>query len=138
MARYPYQPGLGNAAAYIVSGKPWVQSEIDAKPGPVRIAFPTVTRWVSIVSHDPDNADELFVAFSENGLPSTGGANHFKVDDRTPSVPGALPVTLPLKVTELWLEGSDSVEIMAGLTSINVNEINTSGSLNWSGSIGVG
>jgi len=136
---FRYRAGLGNAAAYIVSGKPFVKSEIDSKSsGAVKVEFPSVTRWIQIMSHDPDNADELFVAFSQNGLPSSGGTNHFKIDDRTPTVPGASPVTLPLKVTEIWLEGSDNVEIIAGLTSININEINVGGIINWSGSAGVG
>ena len=38
------------------------------------------------------------------------------------------------KVTSVWIEGSDNVDIVAGLTAVDVSEIPN----NWSGSSGVG
>jgi|ETNvirenome_6_85_1030632.scaffolds.fasta_scaffold02305_2 hypothetical protein len=133
-----YRSGLHRESPYIVSGKPWCQSDIDCKPGPVRIKFPKVTRWVEIFNQDEGNTDVLKVAFSEHGLPSLGGTNFFKLEDRSPSVPGSSRIHLELKLTEIWIEGSDNVEVIAGLTSIDVNEIDHDGVINWSGSIGVG
>tara|TARA_R110000824_G_C14813873_1_gene635933 strand:- start:99 stop:521 length:423 start_codon:yes stop_codon:yes gene_type:complete len=131
--RNRFTAGIGAVGSYQVSGKPWVSGSIDCKPGPVKISFPLVTRWIVIQNHDSDGTDHLKVAFSELGLPSKGGTNYFSVHDSSTYSYWSVP-RLELKVTELWIEGADDVDIIAGLTGISCDEIPN----NWSGSAGVG
>ncbi len=129
MAHYIYKAGLGNASAFEVSGIPYVQGAIDAKSTVVQLDFPRVTRWI-VVTNDSTTDDPLRVGFSQNGVT---GSNFF------PVLPGTTSPRLEVKVTELYLSGSDNVSVIAGLTTIEIDNINTqnvspSGS-NWSGSL---
>jgi hypothetical protein len=130
---YQYKPGLGAVGQYQASGKPFFSGSIDCKPGPVQVSFPSVTSWVVIQNHDATNSDHLYVAVSEAGLPSNGGTNYFEIPDGETYSYWSVP-PLKWKVTSLWIEGSDNVDIVAGLTGVDVSEIPN----NWSGSIGVG
>ena len=139
---FKYGGGLGAVGSYLVSGKPWVSGSIDECTSPdipFRIQFPSVTRWFIVRNRHTGaqtNAN-MVVAFSENGLPSNGGTNYFKLQD-----PGAGLVDqnrrLELKVSELWFEGVDfgcnRFDVLAGLTGIVTGSITN----NWSGSAGVG
>ena len=104
----------------------------------MKVEFPSVTRWVTIVNHDTKaGAKErpLRIGFSEAGLPSAGGSNYFTIWDGTTSYTYWQLPRLELKVSELYIEGhSDKFDIIAGLTGISVDEIEN----NWSGSVGVG
>lgn len=135
MATYNYRPGLGNAASYQVSGIPYVTGGIDAlaptRPGDigeVGLQLPLVSRWV-IVSND--GATALRVGFSQNGVNSSPG-NYLTI------AAGSQSPRLEVKVTEVWLSGSNSVSVMAGLSGI-ANENIDNGTIspdgtNWSGS----
>jgi len=129
-----YRSGLGNAASYQVSGKPFASGSIDASgAAPTKISFPSVTRWVIVQNHDATN--DLICAFSQNGLPSTGGTNFFTIEDvGSTSIATVHSQRLELKVTEMWFEGSSDFDVIAGLTGIDLAEIEN----NWSGSAGVG
>jgi hypothetical protein len=136
MATYNYKPGLGNVGSYQVSGVPYVTGNIlcAAAPAalPERVAFPSVTSWI-VVSNVGGSAD-LKIGFSQNGVGGIGG-NHWITLDQNQVTP-----KLEVKVTEIWLSGSDGCSVMAGLTCIANNTINNvdvspSGS-NWSGSAG--
>ena len=136
MATYNYKPGLGQVGAYQVSGKPYVSGGINAVLA-TKIQFPSVTSWV-VVSNVGGNAN-CRVGFSQIGVSGSGNSGltgsyyTLKTDEQTPR--------LEVKLTELWLSGSNSVSVLAGLTQIqNIAIDNTavspSGS-NWSGSTGV-
>ena len=128
-----YRAGLQNAASYQSSGMPFASGSIDASGGPTKISFPHVTRWVVVQNHDAGN--DLVCAFSENGLPSSGGTNFFSIEDvGSTSIATVHSQRLELKVTEMWFEGSSNFDVIAGLTGISVGEIEN----NWSGSAGVG
>jgi hypothetical protein len=128
---YTYSPGLGQSAAYQVSGKPFVTGNVNPAVTS-KIGFPGVTSWV-VVSNN-DNAT-VRVAFSANGL-NAGHSNYYTVPANSQSP------RLDLKVTELHLStgGSNSVDIMAGITYIDTEQINNSSvspsGTNWSGSAG--
>ena len=141
MSTYQYKSGLGSAASYQVSGKPFasgsinIDTESSSGTDPFVINFPTVTRWVNIRNHDARSDHNVFVAFSKNGLPSQGGSNYFKIPDAGATTPNSPAFRLELKITEIWLEGtSTEADIIAGLTGIETKEIVN----NWSGSAGVG
>ena len=134
----PYQQrsGLGNSASYQVSGKPFATGSLSIAPAdpPLRIPFPQVTRWISIVNHDATGGSKqraLRIAFSEAGLPSGGGTNYFTIWDGTTSYTYWQMPRLEVKITELWVEGhSDQFDVIAGLTGISTSELATG----WSGS----
>ena len=139
MATYNYKPGLGLAASYQVSGKPFVSGSINAAGsatslGPHGVNFPNVTSWVTVVNNDSNN--ECRVGFSEFGVV---GSNYFVVPALTNNT--AVMGPLDVKVTQIWLSGSTDVSVIAGLTYIGIDQINNSavspsGSTNWSGSTG--
>jgi hypothetical protein len=137
---YKYGTGLSNVGSYQVSGKPFVTGSLtvpnSASATPLRIEFPSVTRWFTVINVD---SKHMRVGFSEEGVK---GSNYFLVhEDNHPTQNGPYE----LKVTELYLlsdtgQAITEASVLAGLTGISVDRINNispSGS-NWSGSIGVG
>jgi len=142
MATYTYKPGLGQSAAYQVSGKPFVSGTIIAGPGPILaqvVNFPNVTSWVMVINHD---ARDCRVGFSKNGVDRTGATpqgNYFVLDAAVNNVSTKVG-PLDLKVTQIWLSGSADVDVIAGLTYIDSSDINNAnvspGGTNWSGSAG--
>ena len=129
MSTYNYKPGLGLVGAYQVSGIPFVSGGINCKPNnsQVKIEFPSVTKFITIVNADSAE-DGVTVSFSPNGVANNAAFSVF-----------GTPVTLDLKVTEIYLTGSDEVSVVAGLTYVTTDQIDNlaispSGS-NWSGSL---
>ena len=131
--------GVNNVPSYQVSGTPFASGSINAAPGAgttaVEVPFPQVTRWVQVINH---GTGSVRVGFSKNG---TEGRQYFRVH-ASGSAPGSgqSPSSgrLELKVSELWLLGSDNVDVVAGLTSIAPARLNTDSGTSWSGSVGVG
>jgi hypothetical protein len=124
---YKYGTGLSNVGSYQVSGKPFLSGGIDTSVTD-SITFPTVTRWVHISSSAP-----VKIGMSALGV---DGENYFTVDTASGQ---SLP-TLEIKCTELHFAGSATVDVVAGLTGIDIERITNispSGS-NWSGSLGIG
>jgi|TARA_R110000737_G_scaffold217949_1_gene234290 hypothetical protein len=134
-----YKIGLHNVGSYQVSGKPYATGSIDCRTGTngvAKITFPSVTSWVTISNLD-SAAQHLLVGFSENGVLGTED-NYFL---EIPHTSGSGPVRLDLKLSALYLSGSDECSVVAGLTFIHTDAINNasispSGS-NWSGSVGI-
>lgn len=140
MASNIYTAGLNNVGSYQVSGAPYATGSLTVPASgstPLKIEFPYVTQWVSIVNKDTKH---LRVGFSENGV-KNGNFNYFLIhEDNHPTWN-----MYDLKLTELYLlsdtgQSISDVSVVAGLTNIptaRVDNIGPSGS-NWSGSIGVG
>jgi len=132
-----YTAGLNNVGSYQVSGAPFASGSIDCSTA-TKIQFPYVTRWVIVANNDNNSAA---IGFSEEGVDVTaGGTNYFllgeRVDTNKPSTTGRLE----LKLSEIWVSGSDDISIIAGLTNLPISRVDNiapSGS-NWSGSVGVG
>jgi len=129
-----YTAGLGSVGSYQVSGKPFVSGAIDVDAatalGPLKIEFPSVTRWIVLTNHDID--EDVKVAFSANGFNTN---NYFTVVQDKNDYTNTMTARLELKCTELYLTGAcTSCDVIAGLTSISTIELNG----NWSGSAGVG
>ena len=132
-----YSAGLNNVGSYQVSGIPYATGSIGADDG-VTIIFPSVTRWIVVAYSGSDQAADLSIGFSENGVAATENNYFYKLKPNTTSP------RFELKLTQLWLyggnQGEQGVSVMAGLTNLpnaRVNNIGPSGS-NWSGSVGVG
>lgn len=123
--------GINHTPAYQVSGRPYATGSIDASEA-TKITFPYVTRWIYVINH---TSSHCRVGFSQNGVE---GTNYFRLSGETGNEANQGSQRLELKVSEIWLSGSNSVDIVAGLTTIPSGR--TSGSLgpNFSGSVGVG
>ena len=127
---YNYKPGLNYVGSYQVSGIPYVSGGINCKPGnsQVKLTFPSITRSITILNADSAD-DEVIVSFSPNGVANNASFSVF----------GGSPATLDVKVTEVYLTGSDNVAVVAALTGIetvNIDNISVSPSgSNWSGSL---
>ena len=135
---FNYKVGLGNAASYQVAGRPFVSGNIDCVHNGYieqEIGFPSVTNWVIVRNNDAANT--LKVGFSQNGVDGTEPANRYFSLYHGAS--GS--IRLDMKLSAIWISGSTDVDVIAGLTSIPVSEINNPGispdGSNWSGSVGV-
>jgi hypothetical protein len=140
-----YTVGLHNVGSYQVSGKPWVTGSINCRVDAMGIAqldFGNVTSWVMISNMDSAN-NSVRVGFSSGGVAgspaATGHGNRFI---EIPPSSGSGPVRLDLKLTQLFLSGSDNVSVVAGLTGIASGNIdfqmnNSPSGRNWSGSAGI-
>jgi len=134
MALYsPRTNGLGNSAAYQVSGKPFLNTEnANASGGDVKeVAFPTVTKQIVVVNNGATGKN-VKVAFSAAGI---ANAKHFLL---APVEDGGQPLVLDVKCTSIFFRGSEasgtpSVSIYASLTSIPSTECYN----NWAGTSGV-
>ena len=140
MAHYnPYNspptPGLGNVGSYQVSGIPYVTGALDCSiTDGVMLEFPFVTSWV-VVSNTGEEDEFLKIGFSQEGVKGSylygSGSYILPTDQQTPR--------LELKLTSLFLSGSTSVSVIAGMTGIPARRINNSAvspsGSNWSGSL---
>ena len=111
--------GVNHVGAYQVSGRPFATGSINASTA-VKVEFPKVTRWIYVVNH---GGADCRLGFSQAGVE---GTNYLS------------SVRLELKVGELWLSGSNGVDVMAGLTNIDTTKVSGSIGPSWSGSAGVG
>ena len=135
---YKANVGLNHVPAYQTSGRPWASGSINAalpsRSECASVEFPFVTRWVAITNH---GTDAVRVGFSERGVVS--GSNYFRiagVDADGTSAPQS--IRLEVKVSELYLSGSTSVDVVAGLTTVPAQRTSGSTGPSWSGSAGVG
>lgn len=138
MSVFQYGAGLGSVGSYQVSGKPFVSGAIDVDAatagelGPLKIEFPSVTRWIVLTNHDTTSDGDVKVAFSANGFNTN---NYFTVVQDKNDYTNTMTARLELKCTELYLTGAcTSCDVIAGLTGISTIEL----SGNWTGSAGIG
>ena len=132
-----YKSGLGNSAAYQVSGKPFFSSSAvpasGSQPTYWKIEFPAVTKEITITNNSSQTNEEVRIAMSSNGLNNTV-KNYFL---KHSSKDGVGAVTFNIKATEIYImsDGSHTpeVSIYASLTGISTEDIVN----NWSGSSGV-
>jgi hypothetical protein len=135
-----YSAGLNNVGSYQVSGAPFASGSIDCTTA-TKVDFPYVTRWVTVTNNGSTPCN---IGFSQIGVTNTGpgamGQNYFVLGKQSAANVPSVTERLELKLSELWISGSDSVSVVAGLTNLpvaRVNNIGPSGN-NWSGSVGVG
>ena len=129
-------PGLGSVGSYQMSGIPYVSSSITVPANsstPLRISFPYVAKFVTVINTGSVVTPNLKVGFSQNGV---AGVNFY-------SLAYGESYTGEWRIEDIYLFSSTtaqtSASIIAGLTTIprGVPAISGSGN-NWSGSSGVG
>ncbi len=118
--------GVNHVGAYQVSGRPFASGSVNASTA-TKVEFPKVTRWLYVTN---DGVTPCRIGFSESGV---NGTNHFIL-----SGSGNRTELLELKVSEVWISGSNNVSVMAGLTNIETTTLSSSVGPSWSGSAGVG
>ncbi len=139
-------PGINHVGAYQVSGAPFAEANIDASSNTQAVEFPYVTQWIELYNYDDDN--DCKVGFSAYGVAGTAynnkstdniahtGKNYFSVPASGSDGPGV--ARIQVKVSHLYLAGSDDMHVVAGLTNILPRSASGSFGHSWSGSLGVG
>jgi len=146
----PRASGIGNSAAYQVSGIPYATASITVTAlghanGPMPVEFSHVTKFVTIVNTNTGANVPLRFGFSSLGVTGSaldaggvdqavpGGSDHYFLLDNGESYTGEF------RISKLFLlSDTDGVQtqasIVAGLTSVPATDLPH----NWSGSAGVG
>ena len=133
--------GVGNVPSYQISGIPYITASFTVPASgtaPLRIAFPNVSKFVTVVNtHSGTNA-ALRVGFSVHGVNGLINNNYFTLDNGD-------SYTGEWRVESVYLlsdtnANETSASVIAGLTGIMTGSVlgRRVGTLNWSGSIGVG
>ena len=139
MPKFNIPPGLNHVGAYQVSGQPFASGSINASAA-VKVSFPFVTRWVIVANHATDQVCR--VGFSELGVAGASENAYFRVPPKSSTAADKdmfhQTQRLEFKVSEIWLSGSNNVDVYAGLTSIPPSATITDKGTSWSGSAGVG
>lgn len=114
--------GVNHTPAYQVSGRPFASGNIDAVDDQQVVNFPYVTRWVQVINHGSSSVN---VGFGPNAfIPDNN--NFFTIAS------GSKSDRLEVKVSRIYVLGGDNVKIgasegisvVAGLTSIDVSQVN--------------
>jgi len=144
-----YQPvsGPGYAPAYQVAAIPYATASFQVPAlgaAPTQIDFPSVSRWVTITNTHTGSTlpADLRVGFSANGVNGNGvpaGADNYFRLHAGDSFTGEWRVESVFLIADTAAAPA-SASVIAGLTQIPTGSImgRVNGTLNWSGSIGVG
>ena len=133
-------PGLGSVGSYQMSGIPFASSSLTVpvnSAAPLKIQFPYVTKFVTVVNENTGTNIAMRVGFSQLGV-SGSGTNFFLLDNGE-------SYTGEWRIEDIFLISNStsqtSASVIAGLTPIprGVPSLLASGiGNNWSGSSGVG
>lgn len=132
-------PGLGSVGSYQMSGIPYATASLTVPANtaaPLKIQFPYITKFVTIVNTLSGSSIPIRVGFSALGV-SGSGTNYFTIDNGE-SYTGEWRIEDIFLISNTTLQTSAS--IIAGLTPIPRGIPPMSGSTgnNWTGSVGVG
>ena len=117
-----YRNGIGNSAAYQVSGIPFMTGATLVGGEEDKISFPFVTNAVTVVN---TGAAAMRVHYNASGSGNVVGGSHFITLS-----PGAMPAplshfTFNAKCKEIYVSsvGGTTYEMFAELTTISTNEM---------------
>jgi len=131
-----YRAGVSSVGQYQLSGIPYAtasQAVPASSSAPLKIPFPNVTKFVTVVNEATGANAPLRVGFSALGVTGTagGGTDNFFLLDNGESYTGEW------RVADVYMLGhaaATSASVIAGLTGVIRGEL----PLNWSGNLGVG
>ena len=118
--------GVNHVGAYQVSGRPYATGSVNCSTT-TEIQFPQTTRWVVVVNNGTGSAK---VGFSANGV---NGTNYFDLGKASGTNIPAISPRLELKVSSIFISGSNDISIVAGLTNIRTDSLNLTGSQGYFG-----
>ena len=133
-----HQPGLSSVGSYQMSAIPFATSSLTVpvnSAAPLKIQFPYVTKFVTVVNENTGTNVNMRVGFSVLGI-SGSGTNFFLLDNGE-------SYTGEWRVEDIFLISNStsqtSASVIAGLTPIprGIPSFVSTGN-NWSGSAGVG
>ena len=121
------QWGVGDVPSYQLSAIPFVTSSAGTEVGvitPVKVSFPSVTRFIIINNTDAAGGDKLRVGFTEAGVKGEGGHNNSAADRSNYFLlnPAETTGRMEIRCKELFFlsaANTTGFSIMAGLTPIN-------------------
>ena len=112
------EPGYNHMPAYQVSGLPYVTSSTATDTPPFKVSFPYVTKFITIRA----DGGSLDIGFTLNG---TNNSNHY-------TLPNNGVLTMEVRVKEMYVKGTSTFHVVAGLTGIPTASIpNLTGSYAW-------
>ena len=131
-----YQAGVSSVGQYQMSGIPYATASQTVPPSssaPLKIPFPNVTKFVTVVNEVTGANAPLRVGFSVLGVTGSagGGTDNFFLLDNGESYTGEW------RVSDIYMLGhaaGATASVIAGLTGVIRGEL----PLNWSGNLGVG
>jgi len=131
-----YRSGVSAVGQYQMSGIPYAtasQAVPASSSAPLKIEFPNVTKFVTVVNEVTGTNAPLRVGFSALGVTGSagGGTDNFFLLDNGESYTGEW------RVADIYMLGhaaATSASVIAGLTGVIRGEL----PLNWSGNLGVG
>ena len=141
MVSYNQQSGISDAPSYQVSGVPYATASFTVPVSgstPIAINFPMVAKFVTVVNtHSGTNA-ALRVGFSANGINGAVNNNYFTLDNGD-SYTGEWRIASIFLLSDTTTDQT-SASVIAGLTGIASTNVPgfVDGTVNWSGSDGVG
>jgi len=141
MVSYNQQSGISHAPSYQISGIPYATASFTVPVSgstPITIDFPMVTKFVTVVNtHSGTNAS-LRVGFSVNGINGAVNNNYFTLDNGD-SYTGEWRIASIFLLSDTTTNQT-SASVIAGLAGIAATSVPgvTAGTINWSGSDGVG
>jgi hypothetical protein len=108
--QYP-PPGYNHTPAYQTSGLPYVTSSTATDTPPFKVSFPYVTKFITIRA----DGGSLDVGFTLNGI---NNSNHY-------TIPNNGVLTMEIRVKEMYLKGTHTFHLIAGLTGIPTASVPT-------------
>jgi len=115
------EPGYNHMPAYQVSGLPYALTDTATASPPYRVQFPYVTKFITVRA----DGGALDIGFTANGVL---GVNHY-------TLPNNGVLTLEVRVKEMYIAGTSTFHVIAGLTGIPTASVPTlTGSYAWSAS----
>lgn len=104
--------GINDVGTFLISGIPFVLN--GTASATTKVAFPTVTNYVSVKNTASGGSLQLFVGFTQNGVEDnpTGINRRFILEE------GELR-ELPFRIKELWVSGAGvAFDVVAGLSHV--------------------
>ena len=128
-------PGVGAVGQYQLSGIPFATASVDVfsvldGEGSIKIPFPYVTKFVTIINEHSGASSKLRVGFSAAGVSGTVDDNYFLLDNGE-------SYTGEFRVSSIYIAGHSApttASVIAGMTGIPSYKLEN----NWSGTSGVG
>jgi len=115
------EPGFNFTPAYQISGLPYALTATATNTPPYKVSFPYVTKFITIRA----DGGSLDIGFTLNG---TNNSNHFTIANND-------VLTIEVRVKEMYVKGTNTFHIIAGLTGIPTASIPTlTGSYSFSSS----
>ena len=114
---YNRSPGISSVGSYQAAGTPFLTGSVLADGAEVEIAFPNVTKSVTVINKDASGNDAVRVHFASKDTGNTISENHYITLDAVNT-----SVTLNIKTKSIWISNasgnSSNFQLFAELTGI--------------------